>query len=218
MNSAQIANPFSARFVRPDAIPFLGDRKTVYDAVDQFSQNRFIGQIVGPHGCGKTCLANAIQAQLASRFGLIRRITIRNFHQVILAPKINRQHRSPVSVNSSKETIRQLLIVDGFERLPRLHRWLLVQNAHREGGLLITSHARIRGIPVVAELQPDFETFRNVVSYLAPNHHFLNDNLQEVFVKYGGDFRESLMRLYDEVQSASQGSSRPSTFAITLVE
>ena len=206
MSSNQTCNPFSTRFVRPDALPYLGDQRIVDRSIDRLMENGFVGQIVGPHGSGKTCLATSIQEKVSNHFDSIRRITIRNLYEVFVA-NLNSQgtNNQDQKSNASRRHRNQLLIVDGVERMPRLHQWLLFQNARRDGGLLITTHRRILFLPVVATIQPDFKVFLKVVDRLAPNHEFSRENLQRVFIDNNGDFRESLMTLYDQFQVTLTG-------------
>lgn len=53
-------NPFSTTFIRPGAIPFLfPNDQTIQDVVRQLAATDWWGQIIGPHGTGKSTLTAA---------------------------------------------------------------------------------------------------------------------------------------------------------------
>ena len=57
-------NPFSTRFVRPGAIPFVDDTGLIDRTIECWRKSEQIGQIVGPHGSGKTVLTLSIEKRL----------------------------------------------------------------------------------------------------------------------------------------------------------
>ncbi len=193
MTALRPSNPFATRFVRPNVVPYLDRDNLLETTVSAFRKNAFKGQIVGPHGTGKTCLAIAVTKRLESSFQNVRRITIRSQQSVTAFD-------AGISQSTASSHAPSLLVVDGFERLSLIQRWLLIKNIQRDSGLLITSHAILTGIPVVAEIEPDLNTYLRLVDHLAPCHSFAPEFLTAVFDECNQNVRESLMRLFDELQ------------------
>src|SRR5262245_49587973 len=55
------SNPFSTRFIRPGAIPFIFSAgESAESLVDHLRVNNWRGQIIGPHGSGKSTLLAAL--------------------------------------------------------------------------------------------------------------------------------------------------------------
>ena len=71
------SNPFSTRFTRPGAIPFLFEEPlTAEFIIHRFNANNWLAQIVGPHGSGKTTLVRGLEPELRTRFANIKYLTI----------------------------------------------------------------------------------------------------------------------------------------------
>jgi len=190
-------NPFSTKFVRPGTIEFYTPVGLNLNSIAGELIRHKIGQIVGPHGCGKTTLTHGLESLLgeSSRpLTAIRRITIRNKNDLTTS-----------CCDSGLTNSRgQLLIVDGFKRLPWLHRRMLIANAKRKKiGLLITTHRRIRGIKVLCELTPNLESLAYVVRHLQPDPMPDSTRIEDAFKRTNGNIRESLMVLYDWFESTN---------------
>lgn len=194
-------NPFATAFTRPGQIPFLlGDGEDLAAIADSFRDHRFVGQIVGPHGCGKTTLTHALEPLLSEEFRLVRRVTIRDSRHV--------QTREFESNDNTDSKNSRLLIVDGLERLPWLHRKLLLKQIRFPNtGLLITTHRAFDGIPVLYEVRPTLETLRRLTELLAPGLIIGNDVLALAYEQNRENIRECLMTLYDwfEAQKSAAG-------------
>lgn len=183
-------NPFSTRFTQPGSIPFLlNPDQSLANIAGQFRNHRYLGQIVGHHGSGKTTLTHALESHLSNDFATVRRITIRG-RRNILARQIKHELHSNVS--------GCLLVVDGLERLPWIHQRLLLQQVgYPKIGLLVTTHRAHVGVPVLFETRPTLETLRKLTNQLAPGLAMDDQVLASALQQNPGNIRESLMTLYD---------------------
>lgn len=113
------------------------------------------------------------------------------------------------SVGSERSRLdgNELCIVDGLERLNWLNRWLLVRFCkNQKFGLLVTSHRRLAGIPVVATLTPSLATFCDVVNHLLAEYQNGDGvsnpldaaTITRAFEFADGNLRNALMILYDD--------------------
>ena len=106
-------NPFSAAAVSGGRLPyFFSDASGQRDLVDALQRHRWVAQIVGPHGSGKTTLTHHLWRQAASRFPRLVQVTIRGPKQI---------QRRVIGQGSPC-----LFVVDGIERLSPLDRWLFL--------------------------------------------------------------------------------------------
>lgn len=189
-------NPFATCFVSPGRRFTSHARRPDPEVVaERFKAEGWIGQIVGPHGCGKSSLARAMLPRLQSRFGTIRSLVIR--------PKRWRW-RVETEFTVDPGEGNSLILVDGVERLNPLQRWGLASVCRRSGfGLLVTCHRRLARLPVLARLQPSLSHFRGVVEELLQGTDLRvpEEVVVAAYRRAGGDYREALMQLYDEYQS-----------------
>ena len=183
-------NPFSTRYTHPGAVPFMmPPGETLESVADRFRRQKFVGQIVGHHGAGKTTFCHSLERLLRKDFGAIRRITIRHPRDVLA--KLSGQ-----AMQSNSDS--RLLVVDGLERLPWLHRRLLLKQVqYPELGLLVTTHRALVGIPVLYTICPTIDTLRELTNQLAPGLAIKDQVLASVHQKNPENIRESLMSLYD---------------------
>jgi hypothetical protein len=115
-------NPFCTRRIRPGAIPFVFPAGEDAEAlVRRLQQNDWRGEIIGPHGTGKsTLLATLLPA--IERAG--RRITLVALH--------DGQRRLPTDFDRDcRPCETMVLVVDGYEQLSRWRRWLLKRRCRR---------------------------------------------------------------------------------------
>ena len=195
-------NPFATRYTRPGEIPFqLSGNEDLNTIVDTFRDHCFLSQIVGPHGSGKTTLTQTLEPLLRETFCSVRRVTVRDAKRIQ-----NDESEFP----NPLDTTNRLMIVDGFERLPWLHRRLLLKFARcQQMGLLITTHRRIAGVPILYEVQPTLETLQRLSHELAPGVIIEKNLLATIFETNEGNIRESLMTLYNWFESRQSTGCRP---------
>ena len=195
-------NPFATRFTRPGEIPFqLRGHENLNSIIDSFRDHRFVSQIVGPHGSGKTTLTQTLEPLLRETFYSVRRVTVRDAKRI---------QSDETEIPNRLDSINRLMIVDGFERLPWLHRRLLLKNARcPQTGLLITTHRRIAGVPILYEVQPTLETLQRLSHELAPGVIIEKNFLATVFETNEGNIRESLMTLYNWFETRQSTGCKP---------
>jgi hypothetical protein len=182
-------NPFCTRRIRPGAIPFLfPPGQNAESLVEQLRQAGWWGEIVGPHGSGKSAL-------LATLIPAIERAgpptTLVTLH--------DGQRRLPLDLRDPQLRPPLVLIVDGYEQLGRWQRWLLRRRCRRRGiGLLATAHSPV-GFPPLCRTAVTPEVAAQVVNYLLGDRSspFPAEEVSRYLSRRGGDLRETLFDLYD---------------------
>jgi hypothetical protein len=186
------SNPFSTRFIRPGAIPFLfAGGELAASLVERLHDQHWWGQIIGPHGSGKSTLLETLKTELEAADRQIVAITL---HQG--------EHRLPPWARSSLTATTQL-VIDGYEQLSWWSRWWVKLLCQRRGaGLLITAHTDA-GLPTMYCTEPSQELARAVVAQLlgAENGLISSRDIVAAYQATGGNMREMLFRLYDIYQA-----------------
>ena len=116
-------NPFSTRHVRPGAIPYqFPPGQSADSLVAELARSGWQGQIIGPHGCGKSSLLQALRPALesAGRRSLWVELHAHNRGW----PDVSRQ----LAVEP-----QGVLVIDGFEQCSRWRRWLIRRTCRRHG-------------------------------------------------------------------------------------
>lgn len=236
-----VENPFSVRCIRPGEIPYLfssadqaTDPNRLDELLDLWKANRYIGQIVGNHGCGKTTLALAMakRAMESSRHGFesatlltIRAKSLDQSHsplswltrlpglcstEVSVAAAI-----APVGSRSSFDgrSANKILIVDGVERLTLIQQAAMLHSLkRRQVPTLLTTHRISRRLrifgnacPVLFRANSDMQVFTKIVSSMTEAHEPIEQAVvEDAFRSCHGNVREALMRLYDAIESREQ--------------
>ena len=189
-------NPFSTRHVRPGAIGYLFPPGTTAESLlARLEGNSWRGQIVGPHGSGKSALlATLIRAVEGSA------------RQVHLVELHDGQRRMPHDFwQTDSITPNTLVVVDGYEQLGffsrlRLRRFCL----KRALGLLVTAHLSA-GFPDLFRTAPDIATTVRLVEQLVDRDSPISaDEIRERFSTHKGDIREVFFDLYDVYERRRQ--------------
>ena len=182
-------NPFSTRHVRPGAIDYLFPPGTTAESLlARLEGNSWHGQIVGPHGSGKSALlATLIRAVEGST---------RHVHLVELH---DGQRRMPGNFwRTDRIGPDTLVVVDGYEQLGFLSRSRLRRCCRKRAlGLLVTAHMSV-GFPDLFRTAPDMATTVRLVEQLVDQDSPISaDEIRERFSTHKGDIRELLFDLYD---------------------
>jgi hypothetical protein len=182
------SNPFSTRFIRPGAIPYIfPEGESAAWLVERLAANSWRGQIVGPHGTGKSTLLAALVEEMIERG--------RRPHVVTLHDKGTR------ILGASAGDPCTDLVLDGFEQINPLARFLLCRRLRRTGcGLLVTAH-RSMGLPTLFRTKVELRTALQVVEFLARQAHA--DSIDRARIERhlrqrDGNLREALFDLYDD--------------------
>jgi hypothetical protein len=193
LNPTDADNPFCTRRVRPGAIPFIFPTDQNVDSlIERLRQSGWRGQIIGPHGSGKSALLAALTPALE------RPITI-TLH--------DGQRRLPLDLRRDPRLHPPVvLIVDGYEQLSYWSRWRLKQCCRRRRlGLLVTTHRRA-GLPTLYQTAATPELARQIVADLLGDRDwpFTTDEVSQCLRRHGGNLREMLFDLYDLYQQTGK--------------
>ena len=183
-------NPFSTRRVRPGAIAYrLPLGKDVTRLLERLERNGWQGQIVGPHGSGKSALVATLRAALE-----------RSGRPTLSIELHDQARRLPMSRRRIGELAPgAVVLVDGYEQLRRFSRFLLKRLCRRKGlGLVVTSHRSV-AFPDLFRTTTSLALAREIVDELLAGV-LLPLTAEEVnarFAQHRGNLREVLFDLYD---------------------
>jgi len=207
-------NPFSARSIRPGALPFLFPAgQSAAQLIDRLRLDHWWGEIVGPHGSGKSALVAALIPAMEAAGGHVVLVELHNgqrrlphdFYRAIhkrgqnYFPEVSspKRHATERKENSSDPFC--VVVVDGYEQLSFLSRfWLRRCCRRRRLGLLVTAHGSV-GLPELFRSAATLARAERIVSELLrgrPQHVSMQE-VAERFSRYGGNLREMLFDLYD---------------------
>lgn len=142
--------------------------------------------ILGPHGRGKTTLLEDLEPHLEERDFRVWRITLNEAH-----PRLDRADREALRKMGS----RDVLLLDGAERLGRT-AWLALRARSRNfGGLVVTSH-RPGLLPTLHECETTPELLAGILrDLLGPEAERVD--VPHLFRRHRGNLRDALRELYD---------------------
>jgi len=188
---AGLDNPFSTRHVRPGAIRYrFPPGKSATVLIERLEANGWRGQIVGPHGSGKSALV----ATLVERLEQLGR-------QVVVIALRDRQRRLPAEFRRAVRPAAggTILIVDGYEQLAVWNRFRLRRFCRRHGlGLVVTAHRSV-GFPDLCRTATSLKLARQIVEQLLEARccPFGAEEIRDRFARHQGNLREVLFDLYD---------------------
>jgi hypothetical protein len=188
MKTNVAANPFSTRFIRPGAVPFLfTDGQTPPSLVEPLAAGGWWGQIIGPHGSGKSTLLATLLPELEKAGRKVVSIALRQG-----------ERRLPPCIHQGFSPQTQM-VIDGYEQLSWWSRWRLQSICRRKcAGLLITAHSD-SGLPTIYRTESSEALAQAVVAQVLSGR-FTQITAADISAAYraaGGSTRETLFKLYD---------------------
>ncbi|HEX3871085.1 MAG TPA: hypothetical protein VHV77_11645 [Pirellulales bacterium] len=183
-------NPFATRRVRPGAIEFqFPSGCTLENLAARFEAGGGRGQIVGPHGSGKSTLIASLASALTSRGYELLTVTLHAGQRRLPCPLPRRpQNAKPLVV-----------VIDGNEQLGRFSAWWLRRTCARRGfGLLVTTH-RACTLPLLYTVEPSLSTTLKLFEHLLPesDNRIASADVEALYARHRGNVREVLFGLYD---------------------
>jgi hypothetical protein len=184
-------NPFSTCCVRPGRLEYqFSDGTTARQLVQRLAEHGWRGQIVGPHGVGKSTLLHSLMPELVAAGRKVSWWTLQNG-----------QRRWPAGLAAASRlwNATTLVVVDGFEQLNWLARWRLRARCRKtRAGLLVTTH-RAGSFPTLIALTCPLDTVENLVTQLLSDDQDgpSPDDVSRCYTAHRGNVREIFFALYD---------------------
>ena len=203
--SASGSNAFSTRRIRPGRLAFrFADATDLATLLRRLETQGFWGEIIGPHGTGKSTLLEHLLPLCEAQGRVVERFQFRSDHRQLC---INAERRRTWNA-------RTLVVVDGYEQLSWWNRWRLKRWCRQQGtGLLVTAH-RSQGLPHLYTTNASEELLRELVDELVRDSHPAwrpSDNeVSAAYEAQRGNLREALLQLYDVFQRRQQADKLPS--------
>lgn len=190
LESRRRHNPFDARYLRPGTLPYLFPQHCdLSEIIAKLEANGWRGEIVGPHGSGKSTLIASLLPALAAQ----------GIKSASIALHAGDSGLPRAWLRQARTSGARIIVVDGYEQLTSFNRWRLKWACRRRGaGLLVTSHAPT-GLPELLRTAVDLKLAQQVVDLLAANTAWRpsDADLQAAFLAHQGNLREMLFAMYD---------------------
>ena len=182
-------NPFCSRNIRPGRLPFhFVDGGSVTQLIERLAACAWQGQIVGPHGSGKSALLVALIVAIEE-----------TGREVVHLELHDGQRTLPRSVWAAmKLDARTVLAIDGWEQLSWWQRHKALSLARRcQAGLIVTAH-RPLALPLLYTTRPTADVAIHIAATLQGDCPLIAEvEVRQLFASHGGDLREMLFALYD---------------------
>lgn len=224
-----VVNPFAVSRIGLAQLEFFEANSGSVDlVVKQLRRANWRGQIIGPHGSGKTTLTIALARALAGQFQRFSWLVLHPGRWWLAQPRCRVQlaarsdsagkglefleFRSEepdglIAKRLPQLATSELCFVDGVDQLSASWQRKLIQAAGKNA-VVWTGHQELPGdLPLIAELRPDVNVFRRLVRQLLGNagESFDQSLIDEAFEQSDGDFRRAFGRLYDAWELAKRG-------------
>lgn len=218
MPPSRRSNPFATCWTRPGALSFqFPEGRSARQMISQLAAHNWLGQIVGPHGSGKSSLVATLVPEIVAAGRQVKLLSARagELYDCAAPPSdsaLRHQEHGPASLPLSRSRVLQVapglpvVIVEGFEQLGWWQRrqWRTV--CRRRGvGLLVTSHQSC-GLPMLIRLVPDCRLIEQLVADLCTqvSTGITMADVAASYARHGANVREILFELYDRHERWSQ--------------
>lgn len=184
-----LSNPFCSRNIRPGTLPFyFPDGASLAQLCDRLAACGGRGQIVGPHGSGKSALLAALIAALVAQGRNIVHVELHDGQRTL-------PRGFWASVDLSQPSV---LAIDGCEQLSWWQRHKAFGLARRHGaGLIVTTH-RVLNLPLLYRSAPSADVAVHIAAALQGDRPLITEaEVRQAFASQRGDLREMLFALYD---------------------
>lgn len=197
--SRSSANPFSTCCVRPGRLTYrFPAGMSAQELTARLARHGWRGQIIGPHGVGKTTLLHTWLPTVAAVGRTVSWWTLRA-GQRRLPPEL-----VEAAAGWDRTTV---VVVDGYAQLRRCDRWRLAWTCRRRAcGLVVTAHRPV-GWPTLMELRAPAETVYRLVDELLEGaaHQISRADVAARLAAHGDDVRELFFSLYDLYEQRRPG-------------
>ena len=164
---------------------------TAHDLVKKMMPAGSRGQIIGPHGSGKSTLISQLVDMFRAAGLDVQRFTQRDRQRWLEIDNAKRRGWNE----------HTLVIVDGYEQLAWWERWRIRRSHRRQGHrLLVTAHAD-QGMPTLWQTSSSVALLQRIVDQLTIDlpvgRRPTACNVRAAFESHQGNIREALFHLYD---------------------
>ena len=187
------SNPFNSRQISPGAIDYIFPAGESLGTLLKTLRNNWRGQIIGPHGTGKSTLLKALVPELCALGTEVRWGTFQG----------GRQQWKFLPNGKSADVPSRIVVIDGFEQLNPLARWRWLAGTYvLRQGLVITTHQPVR-LPLLHQTHVTPELAQQIATELAGElaHEVQAEVVAELLTKHEGNMRDTLFALYDLFES-----------------
>ena len=202
--SGKVENPFSARFVRPGAIPYIFPPGCSAESLfETFERLQRMGAVVGPHGVGKSALITALADWMEQHEIPCLRLELHDGQRTL-------SQETWALLEDRSEIV---ITVDGYEQLSTWTRYQLRRlSRKRRLGLIGTAHSDVE-LPLLYAPEPNEDLAWKIVQLLLERGEPLisREDVHESFARHQGNLREMLFDLYDLYELRRSQLSPPSS-------
>ena len=199
MDGTSASNPFRSERLRPGVVPFLfGDGQSMDDVLEQLQRSHWRGEIVGPHGTGKSTLVQELLPLIAS-----------DGHPVVFGSfSGGRQqwNELPAAAGASdraEKKPQRVIVIDGFEQLSAFARWKCKWLTYWLGwGLVVTTHRSV-GLPVLVRTNVSSQLAQEIARRIAGDDFggLNQSDVESALAEHQGNMRDALFWLYDQIEA-----------------
>lgn len=173
---------------------------------DRFERFQCRGQIVGPHGAGKSTLISSMRPVFENRGYSVFSWSLHDRQRILPGEFwVNLETFLADSAEPAAAAGKTVIFLDGFEQLSVVNRFLFRKFCRtRRIGFLISTHAPVLGVPLLFRVAPSPEILLRIVEYLLDDNKFspAEKEIKELYLRNRGNCRSVLFDLYDRFEAA----------------